>query len=215
VRNIDISDNRVFNLDGFGISQNSNSTLANVRISNNQIFNTTGGLHVSGAQTTGNSIVDTQAFQSFESSDSIGALYRGSVQCSAQGTVERRCGQDSRFGQCAAVLQLGQADCSGAIAQLTGPGISVSAGQRVISDGWVSNPVGRWCVRFNDASGNQLSQQCDNLTNSGTSDVQSFVGLPTLEASAPEGSASAQLRIYHQQVGQTMVLDDLKVSVGR
>lgn len=214
VANADISGNRVANLDGFGIAQNSNSALSNVTVRDNRIINTSSGTHVSGAQTSSNRVVDTQQFQSFEASNSVGTEFTGGVQCSAGGAVQRQCGEGSRFGQCAALLRLGSADCSGTSAELLGPSISVSAGQSVFADGWVSNPAGRWCIRFKDGSGNQLNEQCRDLSASGSSDVQSFVGLPQLEVSAPQGTRSAQLRITHQQTGFSMLIDDLKVSVG-
>ncbi len=213
VSNVEISGNQILNLDGFGISQNSNSALRNVSISNNQILNSTSGLHASGVNTANNRIVDTQRFESFESGSAFGNAYRGSVQCSSGGTVQRLCGNGSRFGECAVELRLGSADCGGAIAELTGSSVSVHDAQSVVADGWVNNPIGRWCIEFSDASGNSLSDVCKNLSNSGASDVQSFVGLPTIDARAPGGARSAQLRIYHQQSGARMLIDDLKLSV--
>ena len=111
-------------------------------------------------------------------------------------------------------LTLGPADCGDVRASLVGPQISIQAGQVAVASGWVRAPVGRWCTVFRDGSRNILSRQCENLADAGTSDVQSFVGTPTIQALAPNGSASVQLHVQHSQAGATMWLDDLKLSVG-
>jgi len=213
--NINVVGNTIVNLDGFGISQNANSSLSrNVSITNNVLLNTTSGEHVQGAQKSGNRVLNTQQFDSFESSNDIGARFQGDVSCSATGSVERQCSGDTRFGQCSAKLQLGTSDCSGARASLTGPQTNISAGQVVVASGWVRSAKGRWCAVFRDSSGRTLSEQCKDLSDAGSSDVQSYVGMPTIEATAPGGSSSVQLLVEHRQSGASMWLDDLKLSVG-
>jgi len=214
VQHVEVSGNMVTNQDGFGISQNANSALSDVRILNNQLLNTSSGEHVSGAQKAGNRVINTQRFDSFEGSNDVGSVYQGSVSCSANGAVSRRCGAQSRFGQCAVQLKLGSADCSSIKAELLGPSIAVRDGQSVVADGWVQNPIGRWCVIFRDGSGNKLSEQCKNIRDAQRSDIQSFVGMPGIDARSPAGSRSAQLSVTHSQVGESMMLDDLKLSIG-
>lgn len=215
VSNALVTGNRVINLDGFGISQNSNAQLSNVTVRDNQMLNTTNGMHISDAQVSGNRVINTQQFSSFEQASDFSGTYEGSVQCSSGGDVQRQCGQGSRFGQCAAQLKIGTADCSATKAELLGPNVAMNAGQSVVADGWVRNPVGQWCVRFADVSGNQISEQCQNLSNSGTSNVQSFVGLPQIDATAPSGTRSARLHVYHERTGTTMLVDDIKLSIGQ
>ncbi len=214
VSNVVLSDNRVLNNDAVGISQNSNSTLKNVQIRNNVLLNNTTGEHVSGAVKTGNRVQDTQHFDSFENGNDLGGRFDSSVSCSAGGSVTRRCGGDSRYGQCAVQLELANADCNNANAELVGPAVAIRAGQLAVGSGWVQNPAGRWCLIFRDSSGNKSGEQCRNLSDAGSSDVQSFVGLPLIETRAPARSASVQMQIVNQQPGNRMLIDDLKLSVG-
>ncbi len=213
VSNVVLSDNRVLNNDAVGISQNSNSTLKNVQIRNNALLNNTTGEHVSGAVKTGNRVQDTQHFDSFENGNDLGGRFDSSVSCSAGGSVTRRCGGDSRFGQCAVQLELANADCNNANAELVGPAVAIRAGQLAVGSGWVQNPAGRWCLIFRDASGNKSGEQCRNLSDADNSTVQPFVGLPLIETRAPARSASVQMQIVNQQPGNRMLVDDLKLSV--
>ena len=214
--NVEVSNNTMLNLDGFGISQNANSSLTqNVSILNNVLLNTTSGEQVTGARKSGNRILNTQNFDSFEDASDLGGRFQGAVNCSANGSVSRQCSGETLFGQCAVQLQLGSSDCDGAQVLLTGPKISISAGQTVVASGWVRSPVGQWCTVFRDASDRVISEECKNLHDVGISTVQPFVGMPTIEASAPGGSASVQLSVVHRQAGATMWLDDLKLSVSQ
>jgi len=213
--NVDIRDNILLNLDGFGISQNANSSLTNnVSVRNNVILNSTFGEIVEGANESGNYILDTQNFDSFEASNDIGGRFRGELRCSSGGSVSRVCGIESRFGQCAAQLSLGAAQCADVRALLEGPEVGIRPGQVAVASGWVRSPFGSWCVVFRDGSGNILSEQCESLSNAGNSDVQSYVGIPTIQALAPSGSAAVSLKAQHSRAGSTMWLDDLKLSVG-
>lgn len=214
VQNVDITGNQILNHDGFGISQNSNSGLSNVQVRNNLLFNATDGEHLSNAQKSGNREINTQHFESFESGNSLGGQYQSAVNCSASGSVTRRCGAESRFGQCAVQLKLGGADCSDVRAEITGPRINVREGQRAVADGWVNNPNGTWCLVFRDASGNRMGEQCRDLSQADSSGVQSFVGLPHIDARAPNGSHSVQVRVINRRANSSMILDDIKLSVG-
>lgn len=215
VSNIVVSNNTILNLDGFGISQNANSNLTgNVSVRDNKLLNTTSGEQLQGANKSGNRIQNTQHFDSFEQASDLGGRFQSDVSCSSSGSVSRQCSAETRFGQCAVQLKLGAADCDNPQASLVGPKSNINAGQVAVISGWVQSPVGRWCVHFRDSSGNLLSEQCRNLSDSGSSTVQSYVGMPTIEAAAPNGSASVQLYVQHNQANTTMRLDDLKLSVG-
>jgi hypothetical protein len=214
VSNIVLSGNRVINHDGFAISQNSNSSLSNVRLLNNVLLNATSGEHVDGATKSGNRVLDTQHFYSFEGGNDLNGRFSTSVSCSAGGAVRRQCGAGSRYGQCAAQLQLANADCADMRAELRGPIVGVRAGQLAVASGWVENPAGRWCLVFRDSSGNAFREQCRNLSDADYSDVQSFVGLPSIEAYAPGGSATLQIKVVLEQPRSSMLIDDLKLSVG-
>jgi len=214
VQHVEVSGNVVTNQDGFGISQNANSALSDVRILNNQLLNTTSGEHINGAQKAGNRVINTQRFDSFEGGNDVGGIYQGTVSCSATGSVSRRCSAQSRFGQCAVELKLGSADCGDIKAQLIGPTVAVRDGQSVVADGWVQNPTGRWCLVFRDGSGNKLTERCKNVGDAQRSDIQSFVGLPGIDARSPAGSQTVHLSVTHSQPGASMMLDDLKISVG-
>ncbi len=209
VRNAQINNNTVTNHDAFGISQNANTVLSNVKISSNQLLNNS-----SGVQMAGNRVITTQRFDSFEANNDVGSVFKGSVSCSANGSVSRRCDSQARFGQCAVQLKLGSADCDNVQAELLGPRITVREGQSVVANGWVQNPTGQWCVLFRDGSGNKLKERCKNLGDTQRSDIQSFVGLPGIDERSPAGSRTVQLRVTHSQAGKSMVLDDLKLSVG-
>jgi len=209
VQNMIVSGNKVSNHDAFGISQNANSQLNNVRLSNNQLLNNS-----SGTQKPGNRVINTQRFDSFEAGNDVGGVYQGAVSCSANGSVSRQCGAQSRFGQCAVQLRLGNADCNDIKAELLGPRVAVRDGQSVIADGWVRNPVGKWCLIFRDGSGNKLAEKCKNLSEAPRSDIQPFVGMPGIDAASPAGSRTVQLSVSHSQAGASMMLDDLKLSVG-
>jgi len=214
VQQLEVSGNNVTNNDGFGISQNANSVLSGVRVTNNQLLNNSSGEHVSGAQKAGNRVVNTQRFDSFEGSSDVGGVFQGSVSCSASGAINRTCNAQTRFGQCAVQLKLGSADCDNINAELTGPRVAVREGQSVVADGWVQNPKGQWCLVFRDGSGNKLAQRCRNLSDTQRSDVQSFVGLPGIDARSPTGSRTVQISVTHSQPGASMLLDDLKLSIG-
>ncbi len=219
VNHVEVSGNRVLNLDGFGISQNANSALTNnVTVRNNVLLNTGSGEALQGAQKSGNRILNTQQFDSFESGSDLagasGGRFKSAVHCSSNSSVARQCGVASRNGQCVAQLALGSASCSDARVQLTGPSTNINPGQLAVLTGWVRSPRGRWCAEFRDYSGNWLSEQCAGLDNVAQSDVQQFVGLPAIEAVAPSGVASVQLRLEHQHTGAAMWVDDLKLSVG-
>ena len=215
VSNLDVKDNTIVNLDGFGISQNANSSLnRNVSVRNNVLLNTTSGEHLTGANKSGNRILNTQQFDSFENDSDLGGRFQSDVSCSSNGSVTRQCGGDTRFGQCAVQMTLGSADCGDIRVSLVGPRTSVTEGQVAVLSGWVHAPIGRWCAQFRDASGNVLNEQCKNLQDAGGSDVQPYVGLPVIEGIAPNGSASVQLLVQHSQAGASMRLDDLKLSIG-
>lgn len=215
VSSIDVNNNTILNLDGFGISQNANSSLSsNVSVRDNVLLNVTTGEQLVGAQKSGNRIVTTQQFDSFENNSDLGGRFQSAVSCSNTGSVSRQCSGDTRFGQCAVQLSLGSADCNDIRASLSGPKTTIAAGQVAVLSGWVQSPVGRMCLEFSDASQNVLSEQCQQLSDAGSSDVQPYVGTPTIEAIAPGGSQSVRLRVEHRQAGATMRLDDLKLSVG-
>jgi len=214
LKHIEVRDNLVVNHDGFGISQNANSGLgSDVKLIGNTLFNSTSGEHVSGASKSGNRVLNTQRFDSFEASNSVGSDYRGNTNCSSQGSVARVCGAGSRFGNCAVQLKLADSNCGDVQAELTGPAVSVRPGRTVVASGWVSNPMGQWCLVFTDSSGNSLGERCQSLSNVVTSSVQNFVGLPTLQSQAPANTARVHVRAYHRQVWNTMLMDDLKLTV--
>jgi len=215
ITNVSVRNNTILNLDGFGISQNANSNLTgNVSVRDNILLNTTNGEHLQGVSKSGNRIQNTQQFDSFENASDLGGRFQSDVSCSSGGSVTQQCGGESLFGQCAVQLKLSEADCDNAQASLVGPKSNIQAGQVAVMSGWVRAPVGRWCAQFRDSSGNLLSEQCRNLSGSGSSNVQPYVGMPSIEATAPEGSATVQLYVQHKQAGATMWLDDLKLSVG-
>lgn len=215
VSNVEVRNNTILNLDGFGISQNANSSLtSNVTVRDNVLLNTSSGEHLQGANKSGNRVQNTQQFDSFENANDLGGRFASDVSCSSGGSVTRQCGGQTLFGQCAVQIKLGTAECNNVQASLVGPKADISAGQIAVLSGWVRSPVGRWCAQFHDASGNKLGEQCKNIADAGVSDVQPYVGLPTIEASAPSGSASVRLYVQHSQANATMWLDDLKLSVG-
>lgn len=215
ISNVSVRNNTILNLDGFGISQNANSTLTgNVSVRDNILLNTTSGEQLQGVDKSGNRIQNTQQFDSFEQASDLGGRFQSDVSCSSSGSVTQQCGVATRFGQCAVQLKLGAADCDNAQASLVGPKASITAGQVAVMSGWVRAPVGHWCAQFRDSSGSLLGEQCKNLSDAGSSNVQPYVGMPGIEARAPEGSATVQLYVQHKQAGATMWLDDLKLSVG-
>lgn len=215
VANVLISNNRVLNHDGFGILQNSSSGLNNVQVRGNTLLNNTTADNLTGASVSGNRAIDTQQFNSFENASELGGRYKSSITCSSDSLVERRCGSDSRYGQCAVQMSLGTAACEGASVMLSSNALSTSSGKSVVANGWVKNPVGQWCLVFRDGSGNQLLEQCKNISDVQRSDVQPFVGLPELETTSPAGSHSVELRVRHWNQGTSMSLDDLSLSVAR
>lgn len=215
VANVHISNNRILNHDGFGILQNSSSGISNVQVRSNSLLNNTSADNLSGASESDNRAINTQHFSSFENSSDLGGRYRSSVNCSSDGSVQRRCGSGSRFGQCAVQLSLGSATCEGASVELTSNALNTSSGRPVVATGWVNNPVGQWCLVFRDGSGNQLNEHCKNTSDAQRSNVQAFVGLPELETTSPAGSQSVELRVRHWNQRTAMSLDDISLSVGR
>jgi len=210
--------NSIVNHDGFGVSQNSNSVLdGTIKVNDNVLLNSTSGEHISGAVKTGNRVQNTQQFFSFESASSFASQFDTDYGCATGSIVERQCGIDSQFGNCAVALTMGSADCSSAMVALSGPTQSVHQGKRVAASGWVREPMGQWCLQFRDGSGNLIQEHCEPLEKQGASlesDVQNYVGLPLLDAVSPGGSHSVQIVVRHQQSQSTMLLDDLKLSIG-
>ncbi len=209
VSNVEISGNRIMNHDAVGISRNNNSAInSSVRISNNTVINNTNGINVPGAATSNNAVASTQYFNSFES----GAA-QTNLSCSNGGSASRQCGIESRFGNCALQLKLGDANCADVNAEFNSAKTTVTGSKQVVATGWVAGSAGQWCLIFRDGSSNQIGSHCKAIADANQSNVQNYVGLPALEATSPAGTRSVQVRIQNTSPNTQLLVDDLKLSV--
>ena len=214
VSHVRVRNNTISNHDAWGISHNRNSAITgNVRLENNTVVNSSNGDRTQGATKLGMIISDTQVFDSFEGDGG----FQTSTYCSSGASAQRQCSVASLDGSCVMRLSLAGNDCEGSAATVNSDWKSVAEFRRVFLNGWmnraVGEPDGQWCLEFANSSRDVINTQCKSMSEADRSNVQAFVGSPSLNAVSPVGSRFVRYRVTLNSARTTLDVDDIKLSI--